>query len=129
METMTRIRLLVSFALIPICTPAMAANYPWEGRWVPIGESCGEITDMLTYTKINTEMGEEVCNVKSTKSYKFKHSWYLDLECAGEGYEWKKAEILIFHENKLISYQETTSDDAEDDSSNPGSLQTFQRCN
>jgi hypothetical protein len=80
-----------------VTIPAGAdTRYPWSGEWAMSAENCAEPNDgNIRYTENQLEGWEHSCGITRLQALSAPSSWLLDLQCSGEGEEWRVKELLM----------------------------------
>jgi len=107
--------LLAAMAFSWATIPASAAeSYPWEGEWALAVANCSEPNDNnVNYTASRVEGWEHRCEITNLQALSTPSSWLLELDCVGEGEQWRAREILmldneaalhIFQDKRMAQY-------------------------
>ena len=99
MKGASKFKAILAVAILAGVTMPAGADprYPWSGEWALSAENCAEPND-----------GKIRLQALSTPS-----SWLLELDCVGEGEQWRAREILmldneaalhIFQDKRMAQY-------------------------
>ena len=116
MKGASKFKAILAVAILAGVTMPAGADprYPWSGEWALSAENCAEPNGgKIRYTANQVEGWEHSCGIIRLQALSTPSSWLLELDCVGEGEQWRAREILmldneaalhIFQDKRMAQY-------------------------